>query len=330
MTAALLSPLFPQPARCGEPSPDAALSAARDLFFAAEQDEDAGHWSDALDKLQRVAQVKLTPGIRYHTALCEEHLGRLVAALNDYKAAAEQARVEQANDVLRLVDRRVIDSTERVARITIVVVPPLPDATVRLDGRPVAKGEPVLADPGTHSIDADAPGCRTSVTTVTVQERDATRVEITLDPDVPPAWPTFASASGGVQTHEAAPPPHDPPADSRNRAVALIAGTSAVVLGAGGLAAYLVASREHDESVQSCAQMLSRQTGACDSQKNAVRAWDWVGVGAWAGAAAAGAVAVVSLVRLRHDAGRGRVAPTPSLSAHLVAGPASMGVEGTF
>jgi hypothetical protein len=330
MTAALLSPLFARPARCGEPSPDAALSVARDLFFAAEKDEDAGRWSEALDKLHRVAQVKLTPGIRYHTALCEEHLGRLVEALNDYKAAAEQARVENASDVLRLVDRHVSDSAERVPRITIVVVPTLSDATVRLDGRPVAAGEVVLADPGTHSIDVDAPGRRTSAKAVTVQERDATRVEITLDPDVPSPGPT--SAQSGVEMHEAAPLPRDPPSDSRGRAVTLIAGASALVLGAGGLAAYLVAGREHDESVQSCAQVVSRQTGACDAQKNAVRVWDWIGVAAWAGAAAAGVVAVVSFERLRHDAGRARadVAPTPSLSVRMVAGPTSMGVEGSF
>lgn len=327
MTAALLSPLFARSARCGEPTPDAVLSAARDLFLAAEKDEDAGRWSDALDKLQRVAQVKLTPGVRYHTALCEEHLGRLVAALNDYKAAADQARVEKASDVLRLVDRRVVDSAERVPRITIVVVPTLQDATVRLDGRPVAMGAAVLADPGTHSIDADAPGRRTSVTTVTVQEHDATRVEITLDPDAPPPRPT--PALGGVEMHEAAALPRDPPADPGDRAVALIAGGSALLLGAGGLAAYLVAGREHDESVRSCAQLV---TGDCDPQRNVVRVWDWVGVGAWAGAAAAGAVAVVSLVRLRHDAARGRAdrASTPSLSARVMAGPASMGVEGTF
>jgi hypothetical protein len=330
MTATLLSPLFTRPVRAGEPTPDATLRAARDLFLAAEKDEDAGRWSDALDKLQRVAEVKLTPGVRYHAALCEEHLGRLVAALNDYKAAADQARVEKASDVLRLVDRRVTDSAERVPRITIVVVPSIPDATVRLDGRLVAAGEAVLADPGTHSIDADAPGRRMSVTTVTVQEHDATRVEITLNPDASLPVPTPASTLASPETHEAVSNPPNSGSGPRVRTAAIIAGASAVVLGAGGLAAYLVAGREHEESVQSCAQVVSRQGGACDAQKNAVRAWDWVGVGAWAGAAAAGALAVVSLVRLHHDPDRARGRAAPTLSARVVAGPASMGVEGTF
>jgi hypothetical protein len=330
MPAALVWTGFARAAAAGEPASDPTLDAARDLFVAAERDEDAGRWSEALDKLQRVALVRLTPGVRYHTALCEEHLGRLVAALNDYKAAADQARVEKAGDVLRLVDRRVTDSAERVPRITIVLVPSLSGATVLLDGRPVATGEIVLADPGTHSINADAPGRRPSATAITVQEHDATRVEIKLEPDVLPAKPTPATYAGPPETPEPPPTPRDPSAAGRDRTVALVAGGSAVALGAGGLGAYLVAGRQHDQSMRSCAQVLSAQAGACDSEKNAVRAWDWVAIGAWAGAAAAGTVAVLSLVRLHHEGGHGRPAPAPPAYARVVVGPASVDVEGTF
>jgi hypothetical protein len=331
LVAAPLSALSARAAAAGDATSDPPLRAARDLFLAAERDEDAGRWAEALEKLRRVALVKLTSGVRYHTALCEEHLGRLVAALSDYQAAADQARVERAADVLRLVDGRVSDSTERVPRITIVLVPSVPDATVRLDGHPIPAGEAVLADPGTHSLDADAPGRKTSATTVTVQEHDAARVEIALEPDTPPLVLPPATAERAAETHEPAPLRPEHKADSRDRTVALIAGASAIVLGAGGVGAYLVAGREHDESVQTCAQ-LAKQAGACDPQKNTVRAWDWVGIGAWAGAAAAGAVAVLSLVRVHHDSARGSAHPTrtASLFAHVVVGPASMGVEGTF
>ncbi len=65
-----------------DPSPG-EIQAARDLFAKAEQDEDAGNWSAALDKLRRAASVKMTPGIRYHVGLCEEKLGQIAAALND-------------------------------------------------------------------------------------------------------------------------------------------------------------------------------------------------------------------------------------------------------
>src|ERR1700750_421558 len=106
-----LAALAAAPARADSAptAPSAAdLKAARDLFIAAEKDEDAQRWADALDKLERVAAVKRTSGVRYHTALCEEHLGRLRAALEDYKGAAAQARDENATDVLRLGDKGLV------------------------------------------------------------------------------------------------------------------------------------------------------------------------------------------------------------------------------
>jgi hypothetical protein len=300
----------------------AELNAAREQFMAAEKDEDAQRWSDALEKLQRVARVKLTSGVRYHTALCKEHLGRLVEAMNDYKAAAAQARTENATDVLRLVDRRIAESTERTPQVVIVLVPSTPEATVLLDGQPIAAGTPLPVDPGTHTIDASASGRTASSATVTVQERDSTRIELRLDPvaPAPVASPPAPVIESPEPARSAVPEPRPPRAPT----VTIVAAATAGALAAGGLAAYLVAGSQHSDSVQGCAQIVSTQTDACDAGKNSVRAWDWVGVGAWAGAAVAGAVAIVSLVR-SHAGGAG-AAP----AASLVVAPASMRLEGTF
>jgi hypothetical protein len=332
------SALIARTALAGDAPAETQLTAARDLFVSAEKDEDAQRWSDALEKLQRVAQVKLTPGIRYHTALCEEHLGRLVAALNDYKAAADQARAENASDVLRLVDRRIADSTERVPRILIVLVPSLPDATVRLDGQPIAPGEAVLADPGTHTIDVSAPGRTAPPTLVTVQEHDTTRLEVKLGPAPSPPPAPVPVAKPEVERREPGPVVPESRGTSADRTVAIVAAASAVGLAAAGFGAYLLAGRKHTDSVTECAQIVSQQTGACDDQKNAVRAWDWAGIGAWTAAAAASTVAVIALLRLRreparvanHGALRADRASAVSPSARVVVGPASMGIEGTF
>ncbi len=328
LAAVLLLTLPARVAVAADGPSDAQLTAARDLFLAAEKDEDAQRWSDALEKLRRVAQVKLTPGVRYHTALCEEHLGRLVAALSDYKAAASEARAENASDVLRLVDRRIVDSTERVPRLVIVLVPSLPEATVRLDGEPIAPGVAVPADPGTHTIDATAPGRAASATIVTLQERDATSIEVTLEPAAAPPPPPAVP-----EPREQAPAPQDSGSASRERTVALVAAVGALGLAAGGLGAYLAASGEHTDAVQACGLELTTQADACNSLKNTVRMWDWIAVGAWAGAAAASTVAVLSLVRLRRDTrhtgdvtGRGPSSP----SARVVMAPTSIGLEGTF
>ena len=330
LAAVPLSILISRIALADDAPTTAQLNAARALFIAAEKDEDAQRWSDAFEKLQRVAQVKLTPGVRYHLALCEEHLGRLVAALGDYKTAASDALVEKASDVLRLVDKRVTDTTERIPHVIVVLVPSPGDATVLLDGIPVASGVPVSTDPGTHTIDARAPGCTPATTSVSLQERDAARVELRLEPAPPPP-----AAPPAVATPMSEPPPAAPenPAASRDRTLALLATAGAVGLGVGGVGAFLAASGEHTDSVQACARIVSTEADACDSRKNTVRAWDWVAVTAWAGAAAAGTIAVVSWVHLRHDAGDtsgSTGSPSSSPSARVIVGPASIGFEGAF
>ncbi len=54
-------------------------------------------------KIRRAGAVKLTPGLRFHIALCEERLGQLVAALDGYAAAQVAARAEDNHEVLDLV-----------------------------------------------------------------------------------------------------------------------------------------------------------------------------------------------------------------------------------
>ena len=88
------------PAAAAAPT-ESELRAARQLFAEAEHDEDAGRWPEALEKLRRVEQVKHTAGVRSHVALCEEHLGQLARALDDYASAEAEARADGANDVVR-------------------------------------------------------------------------------------------------------------------------------------------------------------------------------------------------------------------------------------
>ncbi len=306
----------------GAPRADAAptegqLTAARELFIEAEKDEDAQRWQDALEKLTRISAVKLTSGIRYHTALCEEHLGHLVSALRDYKGAANQARDENAGDVLRLVDKRVIDSSERIPQLVIVLVPTLPDATVRLDGQTIRPGVPIPVDPGAHNVDAIAPGYTQSTRSVTLEERASTSIEVKLDPTTPPP-PPVAVAPAPRATRRAA-----RAATSGDRTVAIVAAAGAVGLTALGVGAYVIAGNQRADSVQACAQVTSVDPDACAARKNLVRIWDWAAVAAWTGAAAAGALAVFSLTRHPHDAAS---RPTP----RIVVGPASVGVVGSF
>src|SRR5690606_28697159 len=78
------------------PEPAAAqtaeeLSEARAAFQRGIELEQAKNWAGALKQFREVGQVKMTPQVRYHIALCEENLGKLVAALGGYELALADA-----------------------------------------------------------------------------------------------------------------------------------------------------------------------------------------------------------------------------------------------
>src|SRR5690349_2844775 len=97
----------------------AELQQARELFSQAEKDERAGEWTAALEKLRRVAQIKTTPGIRFHTALCEERLDQLVSALEDYARAETQANAEHNTEVLAALKEPLASLRARIPRLII-------------------------------------------------------------------------------------------------------------------------------------------------------------------------------------------------------------------
>jgi len=295
---------------------DLGLQAARQQFARAEEDEDAGRWSDALEKLRSVFAVKQTAGVRYHIALCEEHLGKLADALADYSAADGEAHAENAQDVLKLVGKRLADLQPRVPQLTIHVVPDAPDASVTLDGAAVAGpalGTAMRVDPGLHRVDATAPGRAPSSAEITMREHDVTVLDVRLAP-------AEVAISPPIPEHPQAAPQGATPAGSRRPAIAWT--IAAIALAGGGGGAYVAAGDARNSARSECALVVSSSAGACDSQKQPVRAWDWIAAGAWAGAAAASALAVISWTSPR--------GASASSSARVLVGLGSVGVGGDF
>ena len=304
---------------------EAELRAARDRFAEAEKDEDAGRWSDALEKVQRVAEVKLTSGVRYHLALCEEHLGHLVAALEAFGDAKTQAKADGARDVLRLVGKQLDELGPRVPRLTVRITPADAAAIVTLDGNllPASSvGAPFPVDPGVHRLEARAAQKTTAAAMVTLHERDVTSIDLVLGEPaatpLPPPPPLAAPAPAPRAALTIAPVAATDAAgpSERSRTGALIATAGAVALAGWGLTAFVLAGNAVTSGEEECAQ----QHPPCDAQKTAVRAWDFTAAGSWVGAAAVGTLAVVLWTRPRS------AAP----NAALTIGPASIGVRGQF
>lgn len=301
-------------------APADSVDRARILFAEAESDEDGERWSEALEKLRAVAQVKLTAGVRYHIALCEEHLGQLARALGDYREAEDQARLENAQDVLRIVGKQVAALDPRVPRLTIRVVPAGNEVTVKLDGAPIAIAPihgAVPVDPGTHYVVATTPDHAAAASAVTLQAYESRVIVLTLGEapreaaPMPPSRPRSASIAASTPN----PTPTSPGA-------AIGATALAIALAGGGAAAFLIAGAEHDNAVRTCPQLVPAPD-ACDWLKNRVRAWDFAAAGAWGGALIA---ATTALVLWAKRSGEG---PT-KVAVALVLAPTALGVRGRF
>jgi hypothetical protein len=301
-------------ARAADPTPGELL-AARELFAKAEKDEDAGRWPAALEKLRRAASVKMTPGLRFHIALCEEKLGQLASALNDYATSESLARDAGNREVLDVVAEPLAALRARIPTLTVNVPANVKGAEVTLDGAPLPSGlwsTAIPVDIGPHAVQAKATERAGFSASVTLAEREAKVIEVNFPAPAAaqPAVPAPAVAAPTAQATAAEEP------EKGSRLSAVLATAGAVVLAGGGVASFLVADGKQSDARSACATQVT-----CDDRKGPVRTFDWLALGAWVGAAALGTVAIV----LWASPGSGR-----ERTSGVQIGPGSLGLWGRF
>jgi len=318
LTATLLA--WSATAVSAPPSPT-DLTAARALFKQAEADEQGGRWSEALVKLRQAASVKMTAGLRFHIAVCEEKSGHLVAALADYTAAQTLARDTDNREVLGLVSEPLLALKLRMPTVTIAL-PPTPRGPdnappeVRLDGATVpaaSVGIPIPIDVGTHTVEASAVGQALFTRTFVVVERAAEPVVIVFTP-------TVIATSVKAEPPPAPAPSVEPPR-RHSSTLAIVATAGAVVLVGAGVAAFAAAGSD-----QSYWQGVCRGQGPACGNAGPVRTWDAVALGAWVAGAGAGTVAVVLWTRPINSEARG----IDAVRASLRAGPGTLWLSAAF
>lgn len=194
----LASPPLAQ-AQTEEEDESAALVKARALFQRGLELEQAGNYSAAVQAFREVGQVRMTPQVRYHIALCEERLGRLVAALGGYELALAEA--DSVNpDFKSEVESNVTRLRESIPRIVIQRGAGADAAVIELDGVKLGDssvGIELPLDPGPHSVVARAPGYKPLEKTVTVAENSREVAVLDLEALPPDAIPPVG---GEVQT----------------------------------------------------------------------------------------------------------------------------------
>ena len=165
----------------------AELKKARAQFQQATELEQAKNWTAALQAFREVGQVRMTPQVRFHIAVCEEGLGRLVAALGGYELALADA--DQVNpDFKGEVEENVTKLRARIPKLVIERGAGANAAAIELDGVAVGDssvGVEVPLDPGPHAVTAKAPNHKPFDANVTLKEEETTHLEVKLE-ELPP------------------------------------------------------------------------------------------------------------------------------------------------
>ncbi|WP_434043319.1 MULTISPECIES: PEGA domain-containing protein [Sorangium] len=159
------------------------LKRARAQFQQATELEQAGNWAAALQQFREVGQVRMTPQVRFHIAVCEENLGRLVAALGGYELALAEADTV-GPDFRAEVEASIGRLRARIPKLVIVRGKGAGSAAMALDGIALGGtsiGVEVPLDPGPHALTAKAPNYKLFQETVELKEGGVTRVEVTLE-----------------------------------------------------------------------------------------------------------------------------------------------------
>jgi hypothetical protein len=182
-----------------------AIALFERAVYLARRDE----WPDALVHFERSYAVKPAHTTLYSLAVARLRLGRGVAARAGFRAfLATSANPEESE--LRSAAVSAVKAIEARAGYLEVDTDP-EDAVVVIDGRASDSGEPMLVDPGMHSVMATAPGYAPQARSVLLEEGEKVKLELVLvlaptqgvpmASESPPYAPiALASAGGGVLT----------------------------------------------------------------------------------------------------------------------------------
>ncbi len=245
------------PAKAQESADDSkTLKRLRSMFQQGLELEHAGNWGGALQIFREVGQTRMTPQVRYHIAMCEEKLGKLVAALGGYELAKAEAETV-GPDFQAEVDGSIEALRQKIPMLTIERGPGAAAASIEVDG--VALGassinQPFPADPGPHAISAKAPGYKELVAVVELAEGERSSFVVKLEQREPP--PT------SLPPHEAgsAPAEEQPPA-KRSRLVPYVIGGAGVAALAGAGVLFYLRQNELSGLDEECAN------GSCPPEK---------------------------------------------------------------
>lgn len=206
-------------------------AAAEALFSEGRSLSAKGRFAEACPKFEASQQLDPGLGTMLNLAECYEKVGRTASAWTEYRDAIPLARAAGSKVRLDLATTRAAALESRLSTLTIRApsAHSTPGLEIRRDGAPVLQaelGSAIPVDPGSHTLEATAPGKQAWAITVQVGA-DSPRVTI----DVPTLADT-AKANAVAPVAATAPKPDEPApkaGGSTQRTVAVVVGSVGVV-----------------------------------------------------------------------------------------------------
>jgi len=202
----------------------------------------------ACPKLEQSYRLKPGTGVLLRLALCHELAGKPATALAFYLEAAERATVAGNQQLVEVAQKRAAALQPHLSHLAVDLsssLKELPNLRVSLDGTPLelmTLGSDVPVDPGSHVIEAVAPGRKRFEKTIVVSDEPQRYPFTIVLPEEPARSKVDVSspAQGEVQVVK-------PSSWSTQRSLALVAGGVGLAgLTAGTFLGLTVGSRMRD------------------------------------------------------------------------------------
>jgi hypothetical protein len=212
-TASILASSFAPRLALAQVVSEADRQAARELFQQGFQLQQAGKYTDALDKFQRAQAVYSAPTNLLHIAECQAQLGQLVESTETYRGLARLMLLKDTPQAFLAAQTQGAAELQqiepRIPRVRVEVAPTnIGGLAVTIDDQPmnvalVGVDRPI--DPGTHKVTVSAPGYIWQERTITVKEKDPPKpLGFTLQPN---GEVTYAAAPPTTTVAQQQPPP---------------------------------------------------------------------------------------------------------------------------
>ena len=237
---------------------------AQALFEQGRALMSAGKYDEACPKLEDSQRLDPGGGTLLALALCHEAQGRTATAWADFNLALSAARKDGRPDREKAAQEHIHALEAVLSRMTIRVTQPAVDERVTRDGTGVGAGEwgaPLPLDPGTHRVEAFAPGKKAWSTSVSVSPQSSSEVTVPPLEDASPSVPVPMPPTVAVPVVIPASPPEEGSRGGGQRVLGLIVGGAGVV-GLGVGAAFGLESLSHWSSAKNACPGLTCPTGS--------------------------------------------------------------------